>query len=172
MNIAALSIASALLAGHVAPAKGPVKSQSLFNKMKFMQGGWHGESKSGMKEDLDIKLIAGDAVLMETSNLGMVTMYHLDGERLLLTHYCMAKNQPRLLASEASDDGKTVTFTFLDGTNMKSRNVGHMDKVVFEFIDKDTYRSKWTWYQDGKERWMEDFTYRRIKPASPPKAAR
>ena len=87
----------------------------------------------------------------------------MDGDRLLLTHYCVAKNQPRLMATEFSANGDTVTFTFLDGTGMKSRDVGHMDKVRMVFLDDDHFTSQWTWYQTGKEDWMEEILNERVK---------
>ena len=89
-------------------------------------------------------------------------MYHLDGERLMLTHYCVAKNQPRLLATSFSDNGKTVTFTFLDGTNLPSRDRGHMDKVIIRFVDNNHVISQWSWYQNGKESWMEEIQLERL----------
>jgi hypothetical protein len=30
-----------------------------------------------------------------------------------------------------------------------------MDKAVFRFEDADHVTTRWTWYQDGQERWME-----------------
>ena len=30
-----------------------------------------------------------------------------------------------------------------------------MDKAVFSFEGPDRMSSQWTWYQQGKERWME-----------------
>jgi len=161
VTVGLLSLATLGASGD--PKAPAVDAKKLFEAMKQLQGSWEGTSKSGMKENLETKLMAGGSVLMETSSLGMITMYHLDSDRMLLTHYCMAKNQPRLKATSVSPDGKTVTFSFVDGTNLPNRNVGHMDKVVFEFLDKDTYRNKWTWYAKGKEQWMEDFTYRRVK---------
>jgi hypothetical protein len=95
-------------------------------------------------------------------NETMMTMYHLDGERLMLTHYCVAKNQPRLVATSFSDDGKTVTFTFLDGTNLPSRDRGHMDKVIIRFVDNNHVISQWSWYQNGKESWMEEIQLERL----------
>ena len=88
-------------------------------------------------------------------------MYHMDGDRLLLTHYCEAGNQPRLVASSIEDGARTVTFTFLDATNLPSRDHGHMDKAILRFLDDDHFSSRWTWYQDGEETWMEEIVYER-----------
>jgi len=90
----------------------------------------------------------------------------MDGDRLLLTHYCEARNQPRLVLSRVEDDGRTAVFSFLDGTNMASRDSGHMDKVVIRFQDDDHYTSQWTWYQGGEERWLEEITHTRIHEQS------
>ena len=76
----------------------------------------------------------------------------------------MAKNQPRLKATEISDDGKQVTFTFLDGTGMTSRDVGHMDKVRINFEDANHFNSQWTFYANGQEKWMEAIKYTRVEP--------
>jgi hypothetical protein len=157
------------------PSKPDVKTLAAYDRIKAMAGQWEGKSSKGWTEILDIEIIAGGSCVMEKSRFahgespdsGMATMYHLDGPDLLLTHYCMAKNQPRLKATEISDDGKTLLFTFLDGTNMASRDVGHMDKVRMNFEDNDHYKSQWTFYQDGKEKWMEAIEYKRIdKPAT------
>ncbi len=144
------------------------KPAAIYEKFKALDGTWEGTSTKGWKERITYKTIAGGSCVMESSfdahpNEMMVTMIHPDGERLLLTHYCMAKNQPRLIASEIADDLKSVTFTFLDGTNLPSRDKGHMDKVVFKFESADRFTSRWTWYQDGKEDWMEEIVHTRVK---------
>jgi hypothetical protein len=152
------------------PTKPDAKTQAAYDHIKSLAGKWEGKSTKGWTEILDTEIIAGGSCVMEKShfahgdepNSGMATMFHLDGADLLLTHYCMAQNQPRLKATEISDDGKTILFTFLDGTNMASRDVGHMDKVRINFEDNDHFKSQWTFYQDGKEQWMEAITYTRI----------
>jgi hypothetical protein len=141
--------------GAVSPAR------AAFELFKKLNGNWKGRSTKGWEEAVSFKMIAGGSVVVEDSfaahpGEAMMTMFHLDGDRLLLTHYCMAKNQPRLLATSFSDDGRTITFTFLDGANIPTRDRGHMDKAIFRFIDDNRVTSRWTWYQDGKERWMEE----------------
>ena len=65
-------------------------------------------------------------------------------------------------ATEISQDGGDVLFTFVDGTNIASRDKGHMDKAHIKFVDPDTIHAKWTWYADGKEQWMEEIEYKRV----------
>jgi hypothetical protein len=137
-----------------------------FERFKKLAGEWTGKSTKGWQENIRYQIITGGTVVVETSfdahpNETMMTMFHLDGDRLMLTHYCVAKNQPRLLATSFEDDGRKITFTFLDGTNMPSRDRGHMDKAVFRFVDDNHVSSQWTWYQDGKESWMEEITLER-----------
>jgi hypothetical protein len=146
------------------------KTIAAYDRIKALAGQWEGKSTKGWTEILDIEVLAKGSCVMEKSrfahgdNDGMVTMFHLDGPDLLLTHYCMARNQPRLKATEISDDGKTLLFTFLDGTNMASRDVGHMDKVRIEFgDDPNEYKAQWTFYAKGKEQWMEAITFKRIE---------
>lgn len=147
----------------------PSDAERAFERFKAMSGRWQGTEQDGRVEIARYQVIAAGTVVMQDSEFEahpgekMVTMIHMDGGRLMLTHYCVARNQPRLVATEFSGDGRRVVFEFLDGTNMKDRNVGHMDKVVWEFVDNDTVVSQWTFYKDGKETWMEKFTTKRIK---------
>ena len=65
-----------------------------------------------------------------------------------MTHYCGARNQPRMVGT-LSSDGKTLTFNFLDATNLASPQAGHMGHAVFTFADADHYSEDWTWTKDG-----------------------
>jgi hypothetical protein len=73
-----------------------------------------------------------------------------------------------LLATTNSPDGKTYEFTFLDATNLLSRDKGHMDKAFYRFIDDDHFTTKWTWYENGQEKWLEEIQMVRV----PVKAAK
>lgn len=144
----------------------------VFEQFKALTGRWRGQSTKGWEGDSTYRALARDSVVMSLSEFddapgrGMATMVHLDGDRLLLTHYCEARNQPRLVATAVEDDGRTVVFTFLDGTNLPSRDAGHMDKAVYHFDAPDQFRSRWTWYQKGQETWFEDIRYTRVREQS------
>jgi hypothetical protein len=141
-------------------------ASDLFERMKSLAGEWKGKSTKGWTDRMKVDVIAGGSVVRFVSfdshpGETMETLMHLDGERLILTHYCIAGNQPRLVATKIAADG--ATFEFLDGTGMASRDAGHMDKVVYDFPDADHFTSRWTWYSKGEERWMEHVEHERIR---------
>jgi len=144
----------------------------VFERLKKQAGEWAGSSTAGWEGTARHTVMARGSVVLVTSKFndaehdGMATAMHMDGDRLLLTHYCEAKNQPRLALSRVEDDGRTAIFTFFDGTNMTSRDRGHMDKVIIRFQDDDHYTSQWTWYQGGQERWLEEITHSRVHEQS------
>jgi hypothetical protein len=152
----------------VAPAEAPSAVQ-VFGQFQALAGQWKGRSTKGWTGEASFEVIAAGSVVVETSRFEahpeetMMTMYHLDGSTLLLTHCCVAKNQPRLQVASIGEDGKKVTFRFRDGTNLATRNQGHMDSVVYQFEGPDEFTSQWSFYKDGKEQWMEEIHYERIR---------
>ena len=81
----------------------------------------------------------------------MVTIYHLDGDSVILTHYCMADNQPRMRASGLSADGKLLDFKFVDATNLAKPTDMHMHALKMTFVDTDHITQEWVHSADGKE---------------------
>ena len=143
-------------------------AEAAYERFKNLAGEWVGKSTKGWTDRETISVIARESAVMIISNFEahpgetMATMIHMDGDRLMLTHYCVARNQPRLEATSIDDDGRSITFTFRDGTNLPSRDTGHMDKAIFRFVDDAHYSSQWTFYQDGQESWMEQIVYERV----------
>lgn len=140
---------------------------AAYARFKNLAGEWVGKSTKGWTNRKTVSVIARDSAVMNISHGShpgetMTTMIHMDGERLMLTHYCVARSQPRLQATSVEDEGRRLTFSFRDATNLPSRDTGHMDKVIFQFKDDDHYTSQWTWYQDGQEKWMEEIVYERV----------
>ena len=146
LALASLLTATAALAQSTA--------QKSFDELKSLTGNWEGKSSEGKTVQVSFRDTAGGSALMsEIQGHGetMVSMFHLDGpNRLLLTHYCGAGNQPRMQAS-FSPDGKTITFDFFDGTNIASPEAGHMQRVVIAMLDPNHHTELWIFKDHDKE---------------------
>ncbi len=130
-------------------------AQKSFDQIKSLTGSWEGKSAQGKPVRVTFRDTAGgSAVMSEIQGHGpenMISMFHLDGpNHLLLTHYCGAGNQPRMTAS-TSPDGKTITFDFLDATNLATPDAGHMQRVAFTILDPNHHTEDWTFADHGKE---------------------
>jgi len=140
----------------------PDDAKAIFARLKKLEGAWTARSTKGWTERNTYEVAGKGSVVINRSvfegepNDGMMTTFFLDVDRLLLTHYCEARNQPTLVATTIDDATRRVVFRFVSGTNMKSRDTGHMHSHAIEFVDDDHLRSSWSWYGDGKERWFED----------------
>jgi hypothetical protein len=138
-------------------------AQKSFDKLKSLAGSWQGKTSQGSNVKVNFRVTSGGSALMSEilGEENMISMIHLDGDRVLMTHYCGAGNQPRFKAT-TSPDGKTVNFDFLDATNLATAQAGHMNHVVFQWIDADHHTEEWTFLQDGKEK-HERFDLQRVK---------
>jgi hypothetical protein len=139
------------------------EAQKSFAQVKSLGGSWEGKDSMGEPVQVSYRTTSGgSAVMSEIMGHGedMISMFHLDGaNRLLLTHYCAVGNQPRMLAN-ASTDGRSITFNFLDATNLDNLQSGHMDHVVITMLDSDHHTEEWTFADHGKEK-REVFDLRR-----------
>jgi hypothetical protein len=128
-------------------------AQKSFDKLKALAGSWEG-TMEGAPLHVSLRVTSmGSAIMHEIKGGGPedpITMLTVDGDRLLLTHYCDRGNQPRM-AGTGSPDGKTITFNFIDATNLQSSQGGHMQNAVFTLIDSDHHTEKWEFQMaDGK----------------------
>jgi predicted enzyme related to lactoylglutathione lyase len=148
------------------------RARAAFERFQGLAGRWRAKSTRGWSEEVSYEVAArGSAVIGRTRfrdapDRSMATFFVLDGTRLVVTHVCEARNQPRLEATRISADAAEVEITFLDATALTSRDRGHMDRAVYRFEGPDRFSSRWTWYQDGSEGWMEEITYVRIDEAA------
>jgi len=159
---------SAVAFGQSEPQKSsPPKSdaQKSFDTMKSLAGSWQGavtmnppmHDMANAKTDVTLRVTSrGNALVHEMKEAGVtddptkydhpVTMFYLDGDRLLLTHYCDAGNRPRMTA-RTSSDGKTVEFDFVDVAGPTDH--GHMQHAVFTIIDGNHHIEDWTYLMPG-----------------------
>jgi hypothetical protein len=148
-------------------------AQKSFDKLKTLAGVWEGHVTTVPQQDeiegklMQVSLRAtsmGNALMHEMTGAGRpddpITMLYLDGDRLLLTHYCDAGNRPRM-AGKMSPDGKTVEFAFLDVDG--STQYGHMHHAVFTVIDANHHTEDWTYMMPGDKPVQAHFDLQRTK---------
>jgi hypothetical protein len=128
-------------------------AQKTLDRFKSMVGTWQGKSPSGGTSEVTYRLAAGGTAVMADMHMAgddMVSMYYVDGDQLLMTHFCPTNNQPRMKAV-ISADLNAVSFDFLDATNLPGPQAGHMHRAVFLFSAAGHYSEEWTWKQEGKD---------------------
>jgi hypothetical protein len=156
-------IATVLILSSV-PALAQSDAKATFDHLQSLNGTWEGKANSDRSVKIVFRPTSGGSALMSEilGDEDMVTMFHLDNKRVLMTHYCGAGNQPRMQAS-ASPDGKTITFNFIDGTNMASPTAGHMDHLVITMPDADHHTEDWTFVREDGKQMKEHFELARVK---------
>jgi hypothetical protein len=133
-----------------------------FDQIKALEGKWVGKNSRGEPLEITFRSTAGgSAIMSEIQGHGenMVTMFHLDGDRLIMTHYCGAGNQPRMKV--VSDDPKSLSFQFFDGTNI-GPGAGHMQQLTITQPDADHHTEEWV-FLDHDKNMKELFTLERAK---------
>ena len=149
MQVQLLIIAILALA---AASAAQTDAEKAFTALKNMPGTWEANTEMGPVQVVFKTTGHGSAVMSEIEgHEDMISMFHMDGpNRLLLTHYCAVGNAPRMAAS-ISPDGKTITFNFVDATNLASPDAGHMQKMVLTMLDDNHHTEVWTFADHGKE---------------------
>ena len=161
--VSILLLAGVAMAG--SPKSSPVEANVAFARLKTLVGNWEADSSRG-KVRSRYELIAGGSVLLEHTSVPgedeMLTAYHLDDDRLVLTHYCMAGNQPHMVAQAFDPSTGELEFAFASASNLKP-GAGHMHDVNLRLISHDRYDAKWDFVEGGTRKFSEDFHYTRVK---------
>ena len=180
LSVVALMSLSAVMLAQSDAQKAPTDSQKAFDKLKTLAGSWEGRVTTappqpamgdGALTDISLRITSrGNAMVHEMKEAGTaddparydhpVTMFYLDSDRLLLTHYCDAGNRPRM-SGKMSSDGKTVEFEFLDLSG--GTQYGHMGHAVFTFVDANHHIEEWTYLMPGDKPVHARFELQRTK---------
>jgi len=146
------------------PADG-VSGQDAFAHLKTLAGTWSGsaagegeaaeaEAEMAGKVVHDFRVSAAGTVVMETMGPGseheMINMYHLDGDDLVLTHYCAGGNQPTMRLDREASTSENLVFVFTGGTNLDPEVDPHIHDAEISLLDGDRIVSTWKSFNAGE----------------------
>ncbi len=151
-----LTLALASYADDKPEAKLPTPATNVnLEKMKKLAGTWVVADKDGKptaEVQSIIKVTAGGSAVQETIFPGqpmeMVSIYTADGADLVMTHYCILGNQPRMKADPKSKSNEIV-FHFAGGGNLDPNKDKHMHEATLTFVDADHIEVKGTGWENG-----------------------
>lgn len=153
--------------GSTAMAQESDLKPSKFDQLIQLLGNWEGKKPSQDGEEsitVHYQITAKGTAVMETLFPGspkeMISVYARDGQEIVMTHYCMLGNQPRMRSVKQEHPNK-LTLRFIDGTGMRSHNDMHMHELTITYMDHDHITHQWTLFDKGKKRTTEIFSFTR-----------
>jgi len=118
-------------------------TNAALDRMKKLAGTWLLADKDGKPTDQIasiIKVTAGGSAIHEILFPGqpheMVSIYTVEGPDLIMTHYCVLGNQPRMKADPKSSANQIV-FRFAGGANLDPKKDKHMHEATLTIVDSD-----------------------------------
>ena len=149
-----LVLASTATAYAADPSAQVYDAQSALDALKALEGDWIGTPETGTtKSAVRYEVIAAGSTVVKTYAPGkaneMLTIYHMDGDQLILTHYCALDNQPRM-RFEASDRPGEIRFAFDGGTNFDPAVDAHAHEGWTRIAEDGTIETESIGMSDGK----------------------
>jgi hypothetical protein len=147
VGVALVAMTSAALAGD------KTKSEQAFDRLTSLKGEWNGQI-DGVSTTLIYTVTANGSALMEQcrpeKGPEMVTMFTVDGDHLIATHYCSARNQPQMETPAITDVQKPLTFSLVRVTGLKSPDAFHNTGLMVIQDDNDHLTQEWSYQHKGK----------------------
>jgi hypothetical protein len=157
MRLAASLLLAATAAAtlHAAEPNAAPDGRAALERIKALAGDWEGTvtTPDGPKVSVVYRVTSSGSAVLEDLFPGtdheMITMYHLDGDALVLTHYCAMGNQPKMRLAEATPAG--LRFDFAGGSNLDPAKDPHMHAGRLAFPAADRIEAEWAVYEGGKQ---------------------
>jgi hypothetical protein len=133
-------------------------AKAAFEWLKKLAGTWEGSAGEGdgsEKAVVEYTVSANASVVTETlfprTGHEMISMYHLVGDDLVMTHYCAMGNQPHMKLDPRASKGDTLVFAFDGGTNFDPKKDGHIHEGSLKFDGGNHLDSSWSFWMNGRE---------------------
>ena len=156
----------------IAAAKADPKKAPLIAQVMSLHGEWESLDNAGKPEGtIRYEVTSGGNVVRETMFPGtaheMTNMYHMDGDSLVMTHYCAVGNQPQMRAKSGTlpANGKPgeIALKFERVTNKSSDKQPVMGNMTLVLVDANNIREEWKQVDPQGEHGNVVITLRRKK---------
>ncbi len=105
-------------------------SSAAFGQLKSLAGTWEGQKSHDVPVTVTYTVVSNGSAVMERLQAAhepeMITMYTVEGDRLLVTHYCSMGNQPTMQTDSLSSATGKYNFHFVRVSGNKTPDEGHM----------------------------------------------
>lgn len=153
--VALITLASCQTAGLKTPACAdmpPYQGSAAFERLKSLVGEWSADSPVMGRMHTEFRLIAGGSVIEERFGAGtpmeMLSTYHDVNGKLVMTHYCMLRNQPRMKLTKSTAD--SLTFELAPTPGLNAAKDKHMHGATYTFIDSKHFQMEGVSWENGK----------------------
>lgn len=148
MRAGAWCLAWMALAPGAASAQTPSHAAAAFDTIRSLQGQWT-ITRDGKPRPTVMTYDIGSRGSIVTEQFGReLSVFYLDGNRLLMTHFCNAENQPRLQLRVAAKPG-VLDFVMYDITGLHDPKAAHVQEAIYQIIDARTVRLSMVWIGEG-----------------------
>lgn len=149
---AAATIAAIFLVTITANARAaePVKAGDAFAHLKSLAGTWNGHimTSDGPPASVSYRLTAGGTAVMETLFGGteheMLTVYALNGDDVVATHFCGAGNQPVMKLDRSQSTPDRLVFSFVSVGGEHAKDHPHVHNGFIHFAGNDEMDATWS----------------------------
>jgi hypothetical protein len=140
----------------------PVAAREAFAKLRTLKGDWNNKSEMKHQDETHksdskviYKLTGAGSALVETdfpdTGHEMVSVYHLDGDDLRMTHYCAAQNQPRFKLDRDHSTLDKLVFVFDGGSNLNPAKDMYISGMTMVFEKDGRVVCNWDSKFNGKD---------------------
>jgi hypothetical protein len=140
---------------------GAIDGPGAFQRLTSLTGNWEGKFEwSGArtatgKMNATYYLTGNSSALVENLTVdgtpSMTTVYHLDNSDLRMTHFCAAKNQPRLKANKIDLEKGVIDFALVDVTNVSSLAAPFVHGLEVQLLGPDKLALTFAFESAGKK---------------------
>jgi hypothetical protein len=164
LGLSLFAVLACQSSGPVVVDTDPVHRETLFAPVRALAGTWRVDADEHPGE-IRFEVTSGGSAVRELMFPGteheMTNMYSLDGNSIVMTHYCAGGNQPHMRATAI--DGNRLVFESDGVSDLKKSDAQYMGAMTLVLVDEDHIEQHWVAYNAASEEEHPVFELTRVK---------